>query len=768
MKIKEFSITEYGPLSQITKLKLDGFSVVYGKNEEGKSLIVESLLKMLYKSKSEQRAFGRMKRVDRNPSGYVLLEYNGKEEKYPECGSFGDLHEISSEVCRNIFVIQDSDLRIDGESEFYSNINDKLLGLSTAKIEQVKNILQNIGQYTGSGLLKNTQGEDRHLRKRYEDAEKLAEEIDVFVKASSVAMNVDIMLAANSARLIELKSNVDILQKAQKRDQYNKSQETLARYQELLTIREELSCYTQDIRDDWLGVEGTLEENKKLLIKHKDIVAKKDQEFTKAKPDFDKAQAEEDEQKNVSDRVKVQLQPLIYQYDDAATKGPAVQDTQTLKRMGMLSGVATVAAIILSIFTPWIAIVAVGSLLVTLYSLREMRKGSVDTSSSDYKLKQLQIAAQSFGFESASAAEIKQFVSQVEKNYEDAKNKTRDAKNNLETTKKSLEEAQTALNDIESTIQSLDAKIIELRKASNLDKIEEYTRKLSEQQKNESKLSGLRSALQQLLGEASPDNDITEWNEKVEDLERYKNQAAGIDFDETKLRELENDRDEIEHKIEEMVEQVKDTRDKLRDFERRTNQCLEGENLDYLAVEFVEDLRSLLDALHGFSSKVDDRIDACRLAEEILDEVKTEQQGKMEDMFEGTDEILSDITCGEYVGIAFDDTRGVIVIEKKDGTQVDAENLSKGTYDQLYLAVRINLSQKLLGDKKGFFIMDDPFLSSDGLRLKEQIRLLKRLTEDGWQIIYFTAKDEIKVAAIEEKCQLIEFPQNQINSANKF
>lgn len=45
--------------------------------------------------------------------------------------------------------------------------------------------------------------------------------------------------------------------------------------------------------------------------------------------------------------------------------------------------------------------------------------------------------------------------------------------------------------------------------------------------------------------------------------------------------------------------------------------------------------------------------------------------------------------------------------------------------------------------------MDDIFLSYDKDRLFEGIKVLKRLSDMGWQIIYFTAKDEIRNAFTE-------------------
>ena len=56
----------------------------------------------------------------------------------------------------------------------------------------------------------------------------------------------------------------------------------------------------------------------------------------------------------------------------------------------------------------------------------------------------------------------------------------------------------------------------------------------------------------------------------------------------------------------------------------------------------------------------------------------------------------------------------------------------------------IALGEKLLKGSKAFFIMDDPFIKSDKKRLQKQLGILQRISSLGWQILYFTAKDEVK------------------------
>jgi ABC-type molybdate transport system ATPase subunit len=79
-----------------------------------------------------------------------------------------------------------------------------------------------------------------------------------------------------------------------------------------------------------------------------------------------------------------------------------------------------------------------------------------------------------------------------------------------------------------------------------------------------------------------------------------------------------------------------------------------------------------------------------------------------------------------------------------DGDRLPAVNLSGGAFDQLYLAIRITIATRLLADEKGFLILDDPFVKADDERLGRMMEMLRRLVAEGWQILYFSAKDEVR------------------------
>ena len=115
MRIKEFKIEKYGPISSRKSFVLKDFNVFWGKNEEGKTLTIEALIKLLIGKYS--RKFENIDRVEEVPIGYVVMESNeGKELIFPNEGVLTDILGISTGDFRNIFLIRNSDLPWEIES----------------------------------------------------------------------------------------------------------------------------------------------------------------------------------------------------------------------------------------------------------------------------------------------------------------------------------------------------------------------------------------------------------------------------------------------------------------------------------------------------------------------------------------------------------------------------------------------------------------------------------------------------------------------------
>jgi len=131
---------------------------------------------------------------------------------------------------------------------------------------------------------------------------------------------------------------------------------------------------------------------------------------------------------------------------------------------------------------------------------------------------------------------------------------------------------------------------------------------------------------------------------------------------------------------------------------------------------------------------------------EIFEEIGVEEKGKVSELFGKKSDIsgyFNKITGGVYEEVLFNRETERIEVKRKDGTILHAEKLSGGAYDQLYLSIRLVLGEKILKGKKGFFIMDDPFIKADTDRLHRQLEMLMKISELGWQVIYFSAKGEV-------------------------
>ncbi|MBU7045696.1 MAG: hypothetical protein HXS54_04605, partial [Theionarchaea archaeon] len=96
------------------------------------------------------------------------------------------------------------------------------------------------------------------------------------------------------------------------------------------------------------------------------------------------------------------------------------------------------------------------------------------------------------------------------------------------------------------------------------------------------------------------------------------------------------------------------------------------------------------------------------------------------------------ITQGRYEDITVrrEDLDVLIrVPEKKEPVSVDV--LSQGTRDQLYLSLRIALSELLSGDKNPPLLFDEAFYTFDDDRLQEALMVLREISQTT-QIIVFT------------------------------
>ena len=125
---------------------------------------------------------------------------------------------------------------------------------------------------------------------------------------------------------------------------------------------------------------------------------------------------------------------------------------------------------------------------------------------------------------------------------------------------------------------------------------------------------------------------------------------------------------------------------------------------------------------------------------EIIEELeKNNIKLKDLDVVVGRGGLFKPIESGVYIV-----DENMIEVTRKDGMILTPDKLSGGTYDQLYFAIRLAIADVILKGDKGFFILDDPFIKADPDRLENLLNMVKMIVDQGWQVLYFSSKGEIR------------------------
>jgi len=756
MRIKEFSITRYGPLHNIGPFFLRGFNLFWGKNEEGKTLTIDALVKLLLGRNI--RDFERIDRVEENPEGYVIVEdEKGEEIKLPERGNLREIADLSPSECRNIFVVRNSDLSILRESQFYTNVTDQLTGLRTEEISKLKVILRNMGKITPTGMLRDIKGEK--LRRRVEGAEDLIGRIEALAEEtrSEGFDELEEELVRHREEIDKIAQRTEGLENARKRETYEKGNEALDKLKEASEELKDLEIYSEDDEKKWRDCErdvqaygqekeGLLAElrgNEKQLKKTSRDLRKKEQESRV----FDERRKELDEE----------VRPELKNYE-AKSRGLTLQGWKT-KLLPSVGGIFAALALVslLGVMRTgawpfWVVfasffILSVVAIILWWQFEREKDSLAAVFGGIKWALSRVELSADSI---EGILANIQQFDEEYSKSSKELE-EARGSKKVLESRAKELGER---IEELDRKIRDRKETIDALKRESREESLQNYTKKLKLKQKREKSLGQRMSSLESLFGAKGEtlEEHISYWNEEIRDFEEYGDKAKGIEYDEKTVSELKEQEKSCKEKLKELEDKINHFRNRLGEVEREANGLLQSE-ADYLHCKTSVDLGAVRDKLREFINENESNKDTVLRVMRIFEEMESEEKEKVSELF-GRDSSASKhfkgITDGLYEEVLFDQETGAIQVRRSDRSVLEAGKLSGGAYDQLYLSIRLALGEKLLKGEKGFFIMDDPFVKADPDRLQRQIGMLRKISESGWQVIYFSAKGEVRNALQED------------------
>ena len=132
------------------------------------------------------------------------------------------------------------------------------------------------------------------------------------------------------------------------------------------------------------------------------------------------------------------------------------------------------------------------------------------------------------------------------------------------------------------------------------------------------------------------------------------------------------------------------------------------------------------------------------LAKEILEKVYEKMKNTVTPKFtENLSKTISKITNDKYKKVVVQDNTGMMV-ELENGNYVEANRLSIGTIDQLYLSLRLSMTEDLSKEKIPI-ILDEAFAYYDTQRLENILEYLSNQYNDRQMIIFTCTEREQQI-----------------------
>ncbi len=758
MFLKEFAIRRYGPLADSGKRLLGSFNLFYGPNEDGKTLTIDALLKMLF-GKVAVRYFDAVKRVEEKPEGYLIIETGAqKEVKLPETGTISDLSGISIAEFSNIFVIRDSDLAISEESDFYRGVTNRLTGIRSDEIRKIKERLCELGRITAGGEFKNT--EPDKLKDRLKKVQLLLEKIEpiptLFQEEGFSRFEEE--LARHEENNRETTAKLNQLRAASHRERYEKGRRALELIQKALVDLSELKPYNQVDYETWQRAESSIEhlqnDQSKLEM---EITANKETLSETRNVRKTAALAYKILDQKLEEAFK-KIEPLFADYDQGHL---LFLKREILIKNLFLNRVASAAILVILlsltglIIRPslWLFIILSVSALLTVilgllrFSLlkKKSRLGTIEARAC--------IEAEKLGLSSGDIHAVRSGLGVFKSDLNLEAEKLKEAENEVEWQQKALERLTGQLEEKLRLIMETEVTKNRMRQALSIETLAKFKALLKRQQVLNNEIDNQKSLLESHFGQRgelhSEEGRLNFWQEQVEELSQYSSAAPDLKYDQTAVLKLNEELEKLEETIKELKERMKERYEKLHDIEKEANELLHRDKESHLPCQTTLDLEMVQKKLQEWVDLQEDNKNSAVVALEIFTELEEEEEQKVTALF-GQDSPVSSyfskITGGCYREVRFESRDNPIIVVSHDGVELAAANLSGGTYDQLYFAIRMALGEKLLDSDRGFFILDDPFIKADPVRLKALISMLLGICDAGWQILYFSAKGEVKEA----------------------
>jgi len=265
--------------------------------------------------------------------------------------------------------------------------------------------------------------------------------------------------------------------------------------------------------------------------------------------------------------------------------------------------------------------------------------------------------------------------------------------------------------------------ILNSNKMNSIDEFKQIVEKYQKISELKSKKEHLENMLSTVLGKAN----IDELRIKTENVFAY--DVIELDKKEQQIiiLKLNEEKNKIQMSINNIDKEIDEIESSIRNLAE-----VEEE------IEFYEDKKSIFR----------ERIQVAEIAASKIVEISDSIKGDFMPLLrKSISENFAYVTNGKYKEVLIDEDMNIsLASEDNKDRNIHIDSLSGGTLDQLYLSLRISLSNILSGNQNIPIILDDSFVQYDSNRLKKSIEMLAKESERR-QVILFTCQErEVEIA----------------------
>jgi len=718
MKISKIKVKNYGPIKEFLA-RCGKIEVFYGRNEAGKTALVDAIITALFKRRDI--FFGQDRFEGKNFE--VVVKDRGEEYSFPGEKKFSEISNLPHYQLARLFIVRAGELALREDEKWWDSVKEFLSGISVKINRLVEKINDRVG-ITSSGDWSNRRPD--YIKTEIEKMKRRKEELKISIDNLKQIQSQEKELEKRQREKASLEKRLEdfyFWEEYQRYEQANKAYKELKKQKKILL---DYQRYEREDFDKWREKEG----RGKNIQREKSILQ---ENIENLKKDIEEDQDEEDrlgkeQQEFLQKRDRANLFSITDKFFHFKVQSESINPQKLKDFLWLGGGLFIGGAIFLfsSIFSHpvffftlgWV-ILAGGGLSLFLYVKLQRRKNKLKTEE-----KEILKMSKNIWEDCQDVWDIPSLWEKLQSSLSTLQGTLTKIQEEKGKRVKKLKEKEEQFERLRMELESVEEEIRQIQSKIGVFKPVELEGKIEEKKDIENVIQRNKNILTDILKADSPEF----WEERLK--KKIAKPEIEIIFSPEEERKLKEDIKLEGGKIEKLRKGILAFR--------------EGE-LGRLGIKEEPQIWIELGKLDKCLEDYSGQRQAALLARDILTKVSEELSKEISKVISdeeiGVSVYLSYITGGRYQKVEW--RQGSIYIQDKDGTSYSTEDLSTGTLDQLLFSLRLSILKRALPEG-GFFVLDDAFLTSDYERRKRLVKLCWDLSFQGWQILYFTVDDHLR------------------------